>query len=47
MTSQRDETTHALAGEEMTDDPIIIERRDEALGGRHHPGLTLTRARMT
>ena len=31
MTSQRDETTHAPAGEEMTDDPIIIERRDEVL----------------
>ncbi len=31
MTSQRDETTHAPAREEMTDDPIIIERRDESL----------------
>ena len=31
MTSQRDETTHAPAGEEMTDDPIIIERRDEVI----------------
>ncbi len=31
MTSQRDETTHVPAGEEMTDDPIIIERRDETL----------------
>ena len=33
MTSQRDETTHAPAGEEITDDPIIIERRDEVPGG--------------
>ena len=31
MTSQRDETTHAPAGDEMTDDPIIIERRDEVI----------------
>jgi hypothetical protein len=31
MTSQRNETTHAPAGEEMTDDPIIIERRDEVI----------------
>ncbi|MDX6333265.1 MAG: hypothetical protein QOG05_605, partial [Streptosporangiaceae bacterium] len=31
MTSQRDETTHHTAGEEMADDPIIIERRDEIL----------------
>jgi hypothetical protein len=33
MTSQRDETTHHTAGEEMADDPIIIERRDEILTG--------------
>ena len=33
MTSQRDETTHAPAGQDMTDDPIVIERRDEALTG--------------
>ena len=33
MTSQRDETTHAPAGQDMTDDPIVIERRDGALTG--------------
>ena len=31
MTSQRDETTHAPAGDEMTDDPIVIERRGEVI----------------
>ena len=33
MTSQRDETTGRAAGEELSDDPIIIERRDEILTG--------------
>jgi hypothetical protein len=31
MTSQRDEATRHQAGEGMTDDPIVIERRDEIL----------------
>jgi hypothetical protein len=31
MTSQRDETTSSPAAEDMTDAPIIIERRDEIL----------------
>ncbi len=31
MTSQRDETTSRVAGEEMTDDPVVIERHDEIL----------------
>ena len=31
MTSQRDEATRHPAGEGMTDDPIVIERRDEIL----------------
>lgn len=33
MTSQRDETASGPAGEDMTDDPIVIERRDEILTG--------------
>jgi hypothetical protein len=33
MTSQRDEATRQPAGEGMTDDPIVIERRDEILAG--------------
>jgi hypothetical protein len=33
MTSQRDETTGRAAGEELSDDPIVIERRDEILTG--------------
>ena len=33
MTSQRDETTPRPAGEDVADDPIIIERRDEFLTG--------------
>ena len=33
MTSQRDEATRQPAGEGMTDDPIVIERRDEILTG--------------
>ncbi len=32
MTSQRDETRRT-AGDEMTDDPIIIERHDEIVTG--------------
>ncbi len=33
MTSQRDETTPRPAGADVTDDPIVIERRDEILTG--------------
>jgi hypothetical protein len=33
MTSQRDETTHTPAGQDMADDPIVIERRDEVPTG--------------
>jgi hypothetical protein len=33
MTSQRDETVGHGAGDEMTDDPIVVERHDEILGG--------------
>jgi hypothetical protein len=33
MTSQRDETVGHRAGDEMTDDPIVVERHDEILGG--------------
>lgn len=33
MTSQRDETTGRAAGEKLSDDPIVIERRDEILTG--------------
>lgn len=33
MTSQRDETTPRPAGEDVTDDPIVIERHDEILTG--------------
>jgi hypothetical protein len=33
MTSQRDETVGHMAGDEMADDPIVVERRDEILGG--------------
>jgi hypothetical protein len=33
MTSQRDETVGHEAGGEMTDDPIVVERHDEILGG--------------
>jgi hypothetical protein len=33
MTSQRDKTVGHTAGDEMTDDPILVERRDEILGG--------------
>jgi hypothetical protein len=33
MTSQRDETVGHEAGHEMTDDPIVVERHDEILGG--------------
>ncbi len=33
MTSQRDETVGHVAGDEMTDDPIVVERHDEILGG--------------
>ena len=33
MTSQRDETVGHMAGDEMTDDPIVVERHDEILGG--------------
>jgi hypothetical protein len=33
MTSQRDETVGHVAGDEMGDDPIVIERHDEILGG--------------
>ena len=33
MTSQRDETVGHVADDEMTDDPIVVERHDEILGG--------------
>ena len=33
MTSQRDETVGHVADDEMGDDPIVIERHDEILGG--------------
>ena len=33
MTPQRDETVGHMAGDEMTDDPIVVERHDEILGG--------------
>jgi hypothetical protein len=33
MTSQRDETVGHMADDEMTDDPIVIERHDEIVGG--------------
>jgi hypothetical protein len=33
MTSQRDETVGHVADDEMTDDPIVIERHDEIVGG--------------
>jgi hypothetical protein len=33
MTSQRDETVGHMADDEMTDDPIVVERHDEILGG--------------
>lgn len=33
MTSQRDETVGHRTGDEMTDDPIVVERHDEILGG--------------
>jgi hypothetical protein len=33
MTSQRDETVGHRAGDEMTDDPIVVERHDDILGG--------------
>jgi hypothetical protein len=33
MTSQRDETVGHRVGDEMTDDPIVVERHDEILGG--------------
>jgi hypothetical protein len=33
MTSQRDETMGHMADDEMTDDPIVVERHDEILGG--------------
>jgi hypothetical protein len=33
MTSQRDETVGHRAGDKMTDDPIVVERHDEVLGG--------------
>jgi hypothetical protein len=33
MTSQRDETVGHAADDEMTDDPIVVERHDEILGG--------------
>jgi hypothetical protein len=32
MTSQRDEMVGHTAGDEMTDDPIVVERHDEILG---------------
>jgi hypothetical protein len=40
MTSQRDETVGHEAGDEMTDNPIVVERHDEILGGPpvDHPG---------
>ena len=33
MTSQRDETVGHRAGDEIEDDPIVVERHDEILGG--------------
>ena len=33
MTSQRDETVGHAVNDEMTDDPIVVERHDEILGG--------------
>jgi hypothetical protein len=33
MTSQRDETVGHIPGDEMADDPIVVERHDEILGG--------------
>jgi hypothetical protein len=33
MTSQRDKTVGHMADDEMTDDPIVVERHDEILGG--------------
>ncbi len=33
MTSQRDETVGRRADDEMTDDPIVVERHDDILGG--------------
>jgi hypothetical protein len=33
MTSQRDEAVGHVADDEMTDDPIVVERHDEILGG--------------
>ena len=33
MTSQRDETAGHMTGDDMTDDPIVVERHDEILGG--------------
>jgi hypothetical protein len=33
MTSQRDETMGHTADDEMADDPIVVERHDEILGG--------------
>ena len=33
MTSQQDETARRAAGEDLADDPIVIERRDEILTG--------------
>lgn len=33
MTPQRDETVGHRAGDEMTDDPIVVERHDEILDG--------------
>src|SRR6202042_3370237 len=33
MTSQRDETVGHISGDEMADDPIVVERHDEILGG--------------
>ncbi len=52
MTSQRDETTPRPAGEDVTDDPIVLERRDEILTGeeparRATPRLTTPRPVMS
>ncbi len=33
MTSQRDETVSHISSDEMADDPIVVERHDEILGG--------------
>ena len=33
MTSQRDEMVGHMTGDDMTDDPIVVERHDEILGG--------------